>query len=243
MTSGNLKPGSNHLKIAIDGTAGAGKTTIGQMLAEQLSCPYLDTGAMYRAVALLSLRAGLKPDAQDKLETLARNMNFVARNATPAEAEDGRQYTVLLDAEDVSQLLRSPEVEATVSPIAAIPGVRRELVEKQRQLAADADHYIMIGRDIGSVVLPNADLKVYLDASPEVRALRRSQQVSGNDGETQAARQFITQRDKIDSGRSVSPLVVPDGALYINTDDLTVEEVLERIKIAITNLSEEKAKI
>lgn len=226
------KEAQKRLLIAIDGTAGAGKTTIGQMLAAQLGCSYLDTGAMYRVVALLSLRAGLDNSEVERITAIARNMKFEARDARGSEQDDGRQYTVLADNEDVSQAIRSPEVEATVSQIAAIPSVRAELVRKQRELAEHHGNFIMIGRDIGSVVLPNADLKVYLDASPEVRAQRRSQQTEGNTNETQA-KQFITQRDKIDSSRTVSPLVVPSGAIYINTDELTKEQVLARIKVAI----------
>lgn len=223
-----------NLVIAIDGTAGAGKTTIGQLLAAQLGCPYLDTGAMYRSVALLALTAGLTSSDQAQLTQIARDLNFEARNATLSEATDGRQYTVLVNGEDVSQAIRSPQVEANVSLVAAIPAVRSELVAKQRQLAQQAGSIIMIGRDIGSVVLPQANLKVYLDASPEVRAQRRSQQDTGNANQAKVAQQYITQRDRIDSGRTVSPLVIPENALYINTDELSKEEVLERIKTAIS---------
>ncbi len=225
------------LIIAIDGTAGAGKTTIGQMLAQYLDCPYLDTGAMYRAVALLAVRGGLSiADNQPSLTAIAHQLDFVARPATPGEAADGRQYTVLVAGQDVSQALRDSQVEANVSQVAAIPTVRTELVNKQRALAAQADCFVMIGRDIGSVVLPQAGLKIYLDASLETRAQRRSQQNIGSNAQTQVAQQFITQRDRIDSGRSVSPLVVPEGALYINTDELTKEQVFERIKTAIIDL-------
>lgn len=226
------KTARKRLLIAIDGTAGAGKTTIGQLLAAQLGCPYLDTGAMYRVVALLSLRANLTSNDVDQITAIADAMNFEARDAVGLETADGRQYTVLVDGEDVSQAIRSPQVEATVSQVAAIPSVRAELVRKQRHLAEQTGNFVMIGRDIGSVVLPDADLKVYLDASPEVRALRRSQQTEGNTNESQA-KQFITQRDQLDSSRTVSPLVVPSGAIYINTDELTKEQVLERIKAAI----------
>jgi cytidylate kinase len=221
------------LMVAIDGTAGAGKTTIGQMLATHLDCAYLDTGAMYRAVALLAMRAGFGTSDALHLTEIARDINFESRDASPIEALDGRQYTVLLNGEDVSEALRSPAVEANVSQVAAIPNVRTELVKKQRWLATQADRFVMIGRDIGSVVLPDADLKIYLDASPEVRAQRRSQQTTGS---SQVAQQFITQRDYIDSRRSISPLVVVEDALYINTDELSKEQVLERVLSAANAL-------
>lgn len=221
----------NHrLLIAIDGTAGAGKTTIGQMLSARLHLPYLDTGAMYRAVTFLALQNGvsLNPPDADGLTELARTLNFVSRDATPAEAADQRQYTVLVDGRDVSEELRSPVVESGVSTVATIPQVRAELVQRQREIGRKAPGgIIMMGRDIGSVVLPDADLKIYLDASPEVRAQRRSQQAA-NDREQ--ARQNLEQRDKVDSQRTVSPLVLAPGATPIITDHLSPEEVMERVE-------------
>ena len=221
------------LQIAIDGTAGVGKTTIGQMLANMLACPYLDTGAMYRAVALLTLRTGTNPSNIAELERLSQNLNFEARDVTPQEAVDGRQYTVLVDGEDVSQAIRDPQVESIVSQIAAISEVRVALVQKQREMAERAGTIIMIGRDIASVVLPNAELKISLDASPEVRAMRRNRQAGS--GEEQA-RQNLEQRDKLDSQRAVSPLVVAPGAIVIDTDNLNPQQVLERIKAEIAKI-------
>ncbi len=225
--------GDGKLLIAIDGTAGAGKTTIGQMLATDLNMPYLDTGAMYRAVTLLALRRGVPSDDAAALAAIARNLDFISRDATPDEAHDGRQYTVLVEGEDVSQLLRSGEVEELVSPIAAVPQVRVELVARQREMARQQGNIIMIGRDIGSVVLPDANLKVYLDASPAVRARRRSQQETQT---TEAARRGLEERDRIDSSRAAAPLVIPSGALVIDTDDLSQQEVLEKIKAALSAL-------
>ncbi len=222
------------LQVAIDGTAGAGKTTIGQMLATQLNCPYLDTGAMYRAVSLLALQANITLEDKDGLAQIARAMNFSTREATPTEATDGRQYTVMVDGEDVSQKVRSSEVEAIVSQVAAVPQVRSELVTKQREIAEQAGTIVMIGRDIGSVVLPNASLKVYLDASPEVRASRRVRQ-SGLLN-TEQAKHGLEQRDRIDSQRTTAPLVIAAAALYINTDNLSQEEVLAQVKAALAPL-------
>lgn len=233
MTAGD----GRQLLIAIDGTAGAGKTTIGQMLAAQLGMPYLDTGAMYRAITLLVLRHRVALDDIDGLVNLAQNLHFNWRNATPGEAEDGRQYTVLLGEEDVSQLLRSAEVEKMVSPVSAVPQVRAEIVAQQQEIARKAGSIIMIGRDIGSVVLPDADLKVYLDASPAVRARRRNLQESQQEGDlpqtNEEKRRELEARDRYDSSRAASPLVVAPGALIINTDDLSQEEVLEKIKTAL----------
>jgi cytidylate kinase len=188
---------------------------------------------MYRAVTLLALRRNVAPDDAAALAAIARNLDFTSRDATPAEAQDGRQYTVMVEGEDVSQLLRSGEVEELVSPIAAVPQVRVELVARQREMARQQGNIIMIGRDIGSVVLPDADLKVYLDASPAVRARRRSRQETQT---TEAARRGLEKRDLIDSSRAAAPLVVAPGALVIDTDDLSQQEVLEKIKAALTAL-------
>jgi len=233
LASGENKP----LLIAIDGTAGAGKTTIGQMLAARLDLPYLDTGAMYRAVTLLALRKKLAMDDSAGLAALAHSLDFTSRDATEAEATDGRQYTVIVENEDVSQLLRSAEVEQWVSPVAAVPQVRVELVARQREIARQCGGIIMIGRDIGSVVLPQADLKMYLDASPAVRARRRSQQESTQEQTAEEARRTLEQRDRIDSSRRAAPLIVPEGALVINTDDLTQEQVMERIEAALSKIA------
>ncbi|HEX2911633.1 MAG TPA: (d)CMP kinase [Chloroflexia bacterium] len=229
------------LLIAIDGTAGAGKTTIGQMLASGLGIAYLDTGAMYRAVTLQALenKVSLDPVNVSALASLARNLAFVSRDATADEATDGRQYTVLLGGQDVSQALRSPEVEKWVSVIAAVPQVRTELVERQREIARHSPGgIVMMGRDIGSVVLPDADLKVYLDASPEVRATRRSRQETAKTAEE--ALRNLKSRDKIDSQRASAPLVIAPGALVISTDNLNQQQVFERILEALKLVLEKR---
>jgi cytidylate kinase len=232
----------NLLLIALDGTAASGKTTIGQMLAQKLGLRYLDTGAMYRAVTLLAVERGieLSPPDETVLANIARNLDFVSRDATTAEAADERQYTVLLEGRDVSNLLRTPEVERWVSVVAAIAQVRVELVARQREIAhQDGRGIVMMGRDIGSVVLPNADLKIFLDASPEVRAQRRAQQAREQHVSGHTAAETLHQlqiRDQIDSQRTVSPLVVPPDAVYISTDHLTRQEVLARAQAALDDL-------
>lgn len=232
----NSRGSENLLLIAIDGTAGVGKTTIGQMLAKRLHIAYLDTGAMYRAVTWEALQRGVALDPADAkgLANLSRTLPFVSRDATPQEASDGRQYTVLLNGEDVSRELRSPEVERWVSVVAAIPQVRSELVLRQREIARADRGIVMIGRDIGSVVLPDADLKIFLDASPEVRAQRRSQQAAVSDKAQTLAE--LQKRDQIDSQRKVSPLVVPQDAVYILTDQLDPQQVLAECEKALDQL-------
>ncbi len=224
---------SRRLLIAIDGPGGAGKTTIGQILSEHLGISYLDTGAMYRAVTLLALRQKIDLGDTAALGEIARYLDFKSLEATPAEREDGRQYTVLVEGEDVSQQLRSPVVEKSVSPVAAIPQVRSELVARQREIAREMGSIIMIGRDIGSVVLPGAALKVYLDASPTVRAQRRSLQEVGTSEASELALRGLEQRDRIDSSRTAAPLVIPEGGLVINTDNLSQNEVVEIIEEAL----------
>lgn len=226
--------------VAIDGTAGAGKTTIGQMLAARLGLPYLDTGAMYRAVTWQALQkgVGLAPVDEAGLVGLARHLNFISRDAAGVAEEDGRQYTVLLDGLDVSSSLRSAEVEKWVSVVAAVGPVRVELVERQREIALQSPAgIVMMGRDIGSVVLPQADLKIYLDASPDVRARRRSSQET--DRTAEEARRNLDQRDQLDSQRTAAPLVIPDGALYLSTDNLNQAEVMEQIEAALAGLKQD----
>ncbi len=227
------------LVIAIDGPAGVGKTTIGQMLAAWLGLNYLDTGAMYRAVTWQALRhsVALTPPDEAALAELGRALDFVSCDATAEEAADGRQYTVRVAGQDVSQQLRSPEVEKWVSVVAAVARLRTELVERQREMARHSAGIIMIGRDIGSVVLPDADLKIYLDASPEVRANRRSRQEAAKT--TEEARRALEKRDRIDSQRATAPMVIPSGALVISTDHLSPQQVVERIEVALAPLLSE----
>ncbi len=235
-----MREASSKLIITIDGPAGVGKTTIGQMLAARLGLNYLDTGAMYRAVTWQALQSAvnLAPPNEAALVELGRNLNFVSRDATPEEATDERQYTVMLDGQDVSQQLRSPEVEKWVSVVAAVGPLRQEMVERQREIARQNAGIIMIGRDIGSVVLPDADLKIYLDASPEVRAVRRSRQKTSKtvaENAAEEARRNLEKRDQIDSQRTVSPMVIPEGALVIRTDHLNPQEVMAQIEAALTD--------
>jgi cytidylate kinase len=194
--------------VAIDGPAGAGKSTVARALAERLGYTYLDSGAMYRCVALLSLDApGEQPAA------LARR----------ARLELGER--ILLDGRDVSEAIRSPEVSEAASRVAADAGVRATLVSSQRALLAGGD-WVAEGRDIGTVVAPEAELKVFLTASPEERARRRAAEL-GADPRTVLAEQAM--RDERDSTREHSPLAAAPGAVVLDTSGLTVAEVVERI--------------
>jgi CMP/dCMP kinase len=194
--------------IAIDGPAGAGKSTLARALARRLSFTYLDSGAMYRCVALLSLASpGASP----------------ARLAEGARIELGER--VLLDGRDVSAEIRTPEVSEAASRVAADPGVRAALVASQRALIAGGD-WVAEGRDIGTVVAPGAELKVFLTASPEERARRRAAEL-GADAGTVLAEQAM--RDERDATREHSPLAAAPGAVVLDTSGLSIEEVVERI--------------
>jgi cytidylate kinase len=195
--------------VAIDGPAGAGKSTVARALARRLGARYLDSGAMYRCVAVLSLR---DPGA-DVAELAA---------AAPIDLEDG---LVLLDGEDVSDAIRSPEVSKKASEVAAEPAVRAALVQKQRALLAQGD-WVAEGRDIGTVVAPGAELKVYLDADPAERARRRAAESGG--GEAGVLKEMRA-RDERDRSRDASPLREAEGAVRVDTTGLTVDEVVERI--------------
>ena len=196
--------------VAIDGPAGAGKSTVARALAERLGARYLDSGAMYRSVALLALRdPGAEPAA-------------LASGAAIDLAPDGR---VLLDGEDVTKAIREPEVSGRASVIAAEPAVRAVLVEKQRGLLRDGD-WVAEGRDIGTVVAPDATLKVYLDADPLERARRRAEETGAAESGVLAE---LRARDERDRGRAASPLREADGAVRVDTTGMSVGEVVDRI--------------
>lgn len=202
--------------IAIDGPGGSGKSTIGRALGARLSLPVLDTGAMYRAVTLLAQRAGVAAHDAARLAALARAMELELDGGT------------VLNGEEVSVAIRTPEVDREVSLVAAHPPVRAELVRRQREWVAKAGGAVVEGRDIGSVVLPDAEVKVYLTASSAERARRRASE-RGDDGPAEHHEKAISRRDRIDSGRADSPLVVAEGAVVIDSTEKGVEEVVEEI--------------
>jgi CMP/dCMP kinase len=214
--------------IAIDGPAGAGKSTIAERLARRLGFTHIDTGAMYRAVALWGKRQTVDPADMHRMEQLAR--------AAAIEIQPGGSR-LLLNGEDVSDAIRAPEIAAAASMAAAIPGVRRALVEKQRAIGASSC-VVMEGRDIGSVVFPEADVKIFLDAAPEERVRRRAAEA---EGEAAAIAKQLKERDDRDRGRAESPLVQAPDAVYIDSTGLTPDQVEEAIlKVIRTKLSNGK---
>ena len=202
--------------IAIDGPAGSGKSTVARAVAARLGVAHLDTGAMYRAVALAALRRGVDPGDEEAVAEVARR----------AEIEVGDDK-VVVDGVDATAEVRGREVSEAVSAVASNAEVRRELVRRQREWAESHSGGVVEGRDIGSVVFPDAGLKVYLTASDEVRAQRRAEE--GGEGDHEAVAADIARRDQLDSTRGSSPLVVAEGAAVIDTTGRSVEEVVEEV--------------
>lgn len=202
--------------IAIDGPAGSGKSTVARRLAVRLGLEYLDTGAMYRGVTFAALRRNLDPADGDELAALARSVEL--------EVADG---VVTVDGVDASVEIRGPEVTRAVSIVAANPEVRSELVARQRRWAAEHGGGVIEGRDIGTVVFPDARLKLYLTARPEVRAARRSKEVTDLDYDTVAS--DLARRDALDANREASPLSLADDAQTVDTSDLDVDEIVDQI--------------
>ena len=207
------------LIIAIDGPVGSGKSTLARRVAELMGYVYIDTGAMYRALALKALRRGLRLDREGDLETLARDTRI------DLKALNGTQQ-VFLDGEDVTTAIRTPEVSQAASKVAVVPGVRHVLVAEQRR-AGQQGGVVMEGRDIGSVVFPDADLKIFLTASPEVRADRRwhEHQQKGDAIDRARTLDEIHERDRRDRERSTSPLVRAPDAVVVDSTAMEPEEV------------------
>lgn len=205
--------------IAIDGPAGSGKSTIARAIAARLGLSHLDTGAMYRSVTLLVLEAGADPADADTAARLAKQMELSCNER------------VVLNGRDVTAEIRTPVVDAAVSTVAAHPGVRAELVARQRAWGASKGGGVVEGRDIGTVVFPKADLKIYLTADPQERARRRlaqlgASQAAGGDGEMAAQ---LSRRDAFDSTRAASPLAVAPDAVVLDSTHRSVEDVVKEV--------------
>lgn len=213
--------------IAIDGPSGAGKSTVAKAVARNLDFSCLDTGAMYRAIAWRAVTDGVALDDEAALGELARTHQITFEH----EAGDPIPKRVLLDGIDITQAIRTAEIDKAVSPVSATPSVREALTDQQRRIGRSGD-YVIEGRDIGSVVFPDAELKVFLTASSEERAHRRVRQnVDRGVGsiDFDEVLKDIIRRDEADSKRSTSPLVIPDDAIVIDSTNHYIEDIIARI--------------
>jgi cytidylate kinase len=217
--------------IAIDGPAASGKSTLGKLLADDLGYLFFDTGVMYRAVTWAALEHSLPIQDEAAVTSLAEEAVI---DIQPPSKSDGRNCDILIDGRDVTWDIRSAEVERHVSPVSVYPGVRRALTLQQRRIGLRGK-VVMVGRDIGTVVLPEAELKIYLIASAEERARRRYNEVIARDGHAsyEAILATIRQRDQIDSTRAVAPLRPAADAVILDTDQMDVQQVLEAVRSLI----------
>ncbi len=214
--------------IAIDGPAASGKSTLAKRLAEYLTYLYFDTGVMYRAVTWIVFQRGVAFDDETAVTTLAENVPIDVQAPT---VDDGRDYDVLVEGQDITWDIRCAEVEANVSQVSAYPGVRKALSAQQRRVGMRGN-VVMVGRDIGTVILPEADLKVYLDASVDERARRRYEEriARGDDVSYQTILAAMRKRDQIDSTCDVAPLRAAEDAIIIDSDGKDIETVLAETK-------------
>jgi len=212
--------------IAIDGTSASGKTTLARRMAARLGFLYFDTGVMYRALTLAALRRGVAIGDERRLTSLAEEITI---DVTSPTASDGRPCTVLLDGEDVTWAIRSPEVDDNVSQASVYAGVRAALTEQQRRIGLRG-RVVMAGRDIGTVVLPEADLKIFMTASLEERARRRMAELTllGETVDFEEVKRSLAERDRIDSQRAVAPLRAAPDAVVIDTTEFDADEVLDQ---------------
>ena len=214
--------------IAIDGPAASGKSTIGKRLADELGYLFFDTGVMYRAVTWIALQRGV--DVRDEA-AVTRLAEETPIDVAPASQSDGRACDVIVEGQDITWETRRPEVDANVSVVSAYAGVRREMSQQQRRIGRRG-RVVMVGRDIGTVVLPEADLKIYLDASAEERARRRFDEIRarGEEADYEEILSKVRERDRIDSTRAVAPLRPAEDAVILDTDKLSADEVFARVR-------------
>jgi cytidylate kinase len=213
--------------IAIDGPAASGKSTIGLRLANALGYLFFDTGVMYRAITWLTLQRGIDIQNEAAVTALAEQAQI---DVAPASKEDGRSCDVLVDGQDITWETRTRQVDENVSIVSAYAGVRRALSQQQRRIG-QRGRIVMVGRDIGTVVLPDADLKIYLDATAEERARRRYDEIVARAGSPNynAILQRVVERDRLDSTRDVAPLKAAEDAVVLDSDQLNADEVFERV--------------
>ena len=213
--------------IAIDGPAASGKSTLGLKLANELGYLFFDTGVMYRAVTWIALDHDIDMNDEEKVTALAEESPI---DVAPASKSDGRACDVLVDGKDITWETRLPDVDANVSVVSAYAGVRAALSQQQRRIG-QRGKVVMVGRDIGTVVLPEADLKIYLDASAEERAKRRFDEMTARGAKVDYDNILakVIERDRIDSTRDVAPLKAADDAVVIDSDKMNVDEVFEQV--------------
>lgn len=214
--------------IAIDGPAASGKSTLGRRLADWLHYLFLDTGVMYRAITWQVLQQGIAVGDEAAVTALAENITIDVR---PPSRQDGRACDVVVDGRDITWETRASAVDANVSPVSAYRGVRAAMSEQQRRIG-QRGQVVMVGRDIGTVVLPEADLKIYLDASATERARRRHEELRlrGVEAEMHEVLSSVLERDRIDSTRDVAPLRVAADAVLIDSESLSPDQVFERVR-------------
>lgn len=215
------------LTVAIDGPAGSGKSTVGAEVARRLGALYFDTGVVYRALALLAAEQGVDPSDEERLAALAERLSL--RIAPPSVA-DGRLYDVRLDGRDITWAIRTPEIDRLASVVSAHPAVRRALLRIQRELGRDG-RVVMAGRDIGTVVMPDAPVKIWLQASLEERARRRQRDLAlrGVERSFQEILDELAERDRRDATRPIAPMRPAPDAVIIDTDGLTIDQVVEAV--------------
>jgi len=219
--------------ITIDGPAASGKTTLGKKLADRLGYLFFDTGTMYRAVTWAALQRGIQIEDEDGVSLLAKTIDI---DVLPASQSDGRSCDILADGEDITWQIRYPQVDANVSLVSSYPGVREALSAQQRRIGLRGQ-VVMVGRDIGTVILPEAEVKIYLEASVEERARRRYLEMLRR-GENPDYDEILTamrRRDHIDSTRELSPLRPAENAIILNSDNLDSEQVLEMVLQLVNN--------
>jgi cytidylate kinase len=215
--------------IAIDGPAASGKSTLGRRLADSLGYLFFDTGVMYRAVTWVTLRRGVLVQDEASVTHLAETVQI---DICPPSKEDGRACDVLADGTDITWEIRTPEVEANVSPVSTYRGVRQALASQQRRIGLRG-RVVMVGRDIGTVVLPEADLKIYLDASAQERARRRYTEIIDRGGKADYEQILagVRNRDEIDSSRTFSPLRAAADAIILDSDQMNADEVFAKVRV------------
>lgn len=227
--------------IAVDGPAGSGKSSVSFAIARRLDYLFVDTGAFYRAITFLALEQGI-PIASENEAAVSRLAEQTQFEITPYAGDGSREYTILAHGRDITDYIHGADVDANVSIVAAMSGVRAALLDVQRDIAAK-HHVIMAGRDIGTVVLPDADLKIFIDANLSARAVRRYQQriTNGESATLEEIRQGLNTRDDLDSNRKIAPMARAADAVYLDTSGLDFEEAVDAFYQIVCAWSEEHA--